>query len=236
MNQLSIASLRRRKRDMRLILCGAILFVITTSVNAQTAGQDLTGGDLVDAIISPDSCATSPCFLSQSVENIPLDSVASILENSDLVEIESIDRTTNEIRWEWSTETIQRLSYEKVDTYSIIDENVIRFDEDGNLLSYSLVFHIPLDEMLNTFGEAFIVLPWTSHRILGAGYAILYPQLSGYFVVYADCGEPYFTDTSDVTNYVFVETMQIEIRQIHQFAIWNGYETALPNCSTFPAG
>jgi hypothetical protein len=104
------------------------------------------------------------------------------------------------------------------------------------LSSYGLAVFISFGEMLDTFGDDFIVVGWTSHRVLGAGYAIFYPQLRGYFIVFTDCEDPQIAVTTTVVDYIYTDVIWIEIHSENQFSIWNGYDTVFPDCSTFPAG
>ena len=219
-----------------LILNLVVTFMIVIMTSGQTIGQELEGGNLVEAMISSDNCLMLPCSLNQLSEISSPASVALMLKDSHMADIESVEITENEIRWGWSSDTIQRLSYGNQKEYSIIDENFIRFDNAGDVLDYTLVIHITIEDMIAVFGDNFIIVPWTSHRILGAGYAIFYPQIQGYFLAYTDCQEHSLNNTTDVVTYTFVEPVIIEIREVNQFSIWNGYDTILPSCSALPRG
>lgn len=214
-----------------VICCG--LFFFPLKVHSDENGPediDQSGAILIKEMITADNCE-SLCFFGNSLAEKTYEQTRKLLETHPLTQDATFDFQEDNIDWTWSeTATLLLTSgrHDHLNPYLNMDLNVIIFSRelDGKVSSVTVALRSPLYEIIEVFGDNFLVYPLGAVRNIHA-YGIVYDDLPGVFEVHLDCNQPELTSHTDIVRYYYSYTPDLRATG----TIWEGYGTQLPDCS-----
>lgn len=221
--------------------CSAI-FAIGIETNTYSNSHGLL------EIMPFDEC-DMPCLFGTSLNGLSYAEIQNLLENHPLTYDASFEYDTNRIKWIWSNRARSLISqkFSKLPYYD--DLNFVEF-EKNRVSKIGIVFGYSLADIIDIYGNKFIVYPYIDAGLAGTTYALEYPELEGWFIVSKRCENPYLTPNTFVVSYIYMvndEPYYVKhttppedwtgnpddwFEPVH----WSDYQTEIQSCSAFVPG
>jgi hypothetical protein len=170
-----------------------------------------------------------------SLKDATYEQVKNLLETSPLTADTQIDFEDELISWHWSQAVEEWLTSSEYPNLSPWhDINYISF-KDGFVWDVNIVFALPLQDIIDVFGDDFRVYPVGSDGRQSI-YGLVYHEPAGVFMTSLDCDNPAVSPETFIGNYYYRSTFIPALDDPETTVLWQGYSTELQDCSFFKPG